>query len=100
MVGEAPMKLHFGKTDWLELELVPIASEVRNGVRTFRSTGPGTGRAAVLANAATKRVFEKAVPSFATMAERAAIGADKVKTAVFRDPSGALRVVYREVVVR
>ena len=94
------MKLLFGKTGSIDLEQIPITSEVRRGVRTFRSTGPGTGRAAVLANAAAIHVFEKAVPSFATKAERAAVGADKVDTAVFRDPSGAFRVIYREVVVR
>jgi hypothetical protein len=94
------MKLLFGKKDAIELELVPLRSEVDRGVRTFAPARRGTARAAFLANVVTARTFEKAVSSFATMAERRAIGAEKVDTAVFRDPSGGLRVVYREVVVR
>ena len=46
------------------------------------------------------RAIGKAVPSFATATERERIGADKVESAAFRDKDGAVRVVYREAVVR
>ena len=94
------MKLRYGKNDWLQLQHVPLRSEVHRSVRTFVATGERGGRAAVVANTVVATTFEKAVPSFATIAERKEIGADKVKTAVFRDQAGALRVVYREIIVR
>lgn len=82
------MKLRFGKSDWLELEPVPLASRVDHGVRTFtlaadmrrappRATA-AVSRAAAVANRVTMQAFDKWVPDFASPAERAAIGADKV----------------------
>jgi len=104
------MKLRFGKDDWLELDPVPLESHVALGVRTFALTGAmrpksavaraATSRAAVVANRVTAQTFQKAVSPYASPAERAEAAADKVETAVFRDKSGALRVVYREVVLR
>jgi subtilisin family serine protease len=104
------MKLRFGKEDWLELEPVPLESHVERGVRTFALAGPmraksmvaraATSRAAVVANRVTTQTFEKAASPFASPAELASAGIDKVETAVFRDRAGALRVVYREVVIR
>ena len=104
------MKLRFGKDDWLELDPVPLESHVDQGVRTFALAGgmrtksavgrAATSRAAVVANRVTAQTFEKTVSPYASPAERAEAAADKVETAVFRDKSGALRVVYREVVLR
>jgi subtilisin family serine protease len=95
------MRLLFGKSgESIDLQLVPLKSEVDRGIRTFAPAGRGTARAAFLANLVTAHTFEKAISSFATSAQRKAIGAEKTDTAVFRDPSGALRMVYREVVVR
>lgn len=104
------MKLRFGKEDWLDLEPVPLESHVELGVRTFALTGAvrmksavaraATSRAAVVAGRVTAQTFKKSVAPYASPAERAAAGADKVETAVFRDKTGALRVVYREVVLR
>jgi subtilisin family serine protease len=94
------MKLFVGKSDTIELQLVPLRSEVERGIRTFLPARRGTARAAFLANLVTAHTFEKSISSFATRAERAAVGAQKADTAVFRDPSGALRMVYREVVLR
>jgi subtilisin family serine protease len=94
------MRLQFGKSDWIELEPVPLSSRVERGVRLFEPTDGAGGRAAFIANRVTARAFGKGVASYATIADREAIGADKVRTAVFRDPSGALRVIYREVIIR
>jgi subtilisin family serine protease len=94
------MRLQFGKSDWVELEPVPLESRVERGVRFYLPRDETGGRAAVIANRVTALTFDKAVRSYATAAEREAIGAKKVKTAVFRDPSGALRVIYREVIIR
>ena len=94
------MKLFIGKSDSIDLQLVPLRSEVDRGIRTFAPARKGTARAAFLANLVTAHTFEKAISSFATRAERKAVGAEKADTAVFRDPSGVLRMVYREVVVR
>jgi len=104
------MKLRFGKDDWLELEPVSLDSHVQRGMRTF-SLGPqvamaspteraAASRAAVVANRVVQQVFQKSVPAYASPAQRAAADLDKVETAVFSDPRGTLRVVYREVVLR
>jgi subtilisin family serine protease len=97
---EQTTKLRFGKSHWLQLKQVKITSTIDHGVRVFEPTGETSGRAAVFANRVVATTFEKAVPSFATMAERKEIGADKVEAAVFRDERDILRVVYREAVVR
>jgi subtilisin family serine protease len=104
------MRLRFGKSGWLELEHIPLTSTVERGVRTFalapisRAASPrlraAASRAAAVANRAVVQAFEKWVPEGASPAERAEVGAQKVQTAVFRDSSGSLRVVYREVVIR
>ena len=94
------MKLRFGKAGWIELEEMPLESHVVEGVRVFEGASAEAGRAAFLTNAVVAQTFEKSVRSFATPAERERIGADKVETAAFRDKSGAIRVVYREAVVR
>jgi subtilisin family serine protease len=101
------MKLRFGKDDWLELDPVPLDSQVSQGVRTFALAGPvattsfvaraATSRAAAVANRVTAQTFQRAAPSFPSPVEAAT---NKVETAVFRDRSGRLRVVYREVVLR
>jgi subtilisin family serine protease len=104
------VKLRFGKKDWVELEPVPLESHVERGVKTFALAGPmraksmvaraAASRAAVVANRVTTQTFQKAVSPYASPAEMAGAGIDKVETAVFRDRAGALRVVYREVVIR
>jgi subtilisin family serine protease len=94
------MKLRFGKQGWIELDQMPLESHVVEGVRVFEPASAEAGRAAFLTNAVVAQTFEKSVRSFATPAERERIGADKVETAAFRDKSGAIRVVYREAVVR
>jgi subtilisin family serine protease len=94
------MKLRFGKAGWIELDQMPLASHVVEGVRVFEPATAAAGRAAFLTNAVVATTFGKAVPSFATATERERIGADKVESAAFRDKDGAVRVVYREAVVR
>lgn len=103
------MRLRFGKEDWLELEPVSLDSHDELGVRTF-SLAPqpmsspiarsAASRAAVVANRVVAQTFQKSVAAYASPAERAKAGTDKVETAVFYDPRGNLRVVYREVVIR
>src|SRR4029453_2309743 len=94
------MKRRFGKPGWIELDQMPLASHVVEGVRVFEPATAAAGRAAFLTNAVVATTFGKAVPSFATATERERIGADKVESAAFRDKDGAVRVVYREAVVR
>ena len=103
------MRSRFGKEDWLELEPVSLDSHDELGVRTF-SLAPqpmsspiarsAASRAAVVANRVVAQTFQKSVAAYASPAERAKAGTDKVETAVFYDPRGNLRVVYREVVIR
>src|SRR5712671_3925752 len=111
-IEEKLMKLRFGKNEWLDLEQVPLQSQTEQGVRSFalapeaatRAASPlvitATSRAAATANRVSTQVFGKAAPSYASTAERALTGSDKVETAVFCDWTGALRVVYRELVMR
>lgn len=94
------MKLRFGKSAWIDLVHLPLASHVERNVRVFESAGPASARAGVLANTVVARNFEKAVPAFANEAARAEAAADKVDTAAFTDSTGLLRYVYREVVIR
>jgi subtilisin family serine protease len=103
------MKLRFGKHDWLELESVPLDSHDELGVRTF-SLAPqslsspiarsAASRAAVAANRVVGQIFQKSVAAYASEAQRASAGMDKIETAVFYDRGGNLRVIYREVVLR
>lgn len=104
------MKLRFGKDEWLDLEPVPLDSHVEHGIKTFALAGPmrakspvaraAASRAAVVASRVTTQTFQKLISPYASPSERASAGMDKVETAVFRDPAGALRVIYREVVIR
>jgi len=93
------MRVSYGKSQFLELKLMPLTSEVRRGIRVFEPADKNSARAAVIANRAVRFNFEKSVPSYASADERREIDAAKVDAAVFRDPSGAMRVVYREVIV-
>jgi subtilisin family serine protease len=94
------MKLRYGKYDWLDLVQLPLHSRVENKVRVFEAATKAAARAAVIANEVVAKNFGKWVPSFASAAQRAAVAADKVETAVFRGAGGLLRYVYREVVIR
>jgi subtilisin family serine protease len=94
------MKLRFGKSGWIELVQLPLASHVERKVRVFESASPASARAAVVANSVIARNFEKSVPAYANAAQRADVAADKVETAAFTDGTGLLRYVYREVVIR
>lgn len=105
------MKLRFGKDDWLELEPVSLNSHNDLGVRTF-SLAPqslamssptartAVSRAAVVTGRVVEQIFQKSVATYASPAERSAAGAERVETAVYYDPLGALRVVYRELILR
>jgi subtilisin family serine protease len=94
------MKLRFGKSGWIDLIPLPLASRVERRVRIFEAAGAASARAAVVANSVVARNFDKAVRSDASDAERAEIAADNVDTAAFTDATGLLRYVYREVVIR
>src|ERR1700736_1543015 len=109
------MKLRYGKGDWLELQPVSLDSQRTRAGRMFalasNNFGPNsllntdagrlaTSRASVVANNVVQRVFQKMVSPLAPQAVRAVVQPDRVDPAVFCDPSGTLRVVYREVVVR
>jgi subtilisin family serine protease len=95
----AGMKLSCGKNDWLDLEHVPLESRLVRGVRIFEPKRTNAARAAFLTNRVIARSFGKAAGA-TSMAERAALGTDKVEVATFRDETGKLRVVYREAIVR
>jgi subtilisin family serine protease len=97
---EDAMKLRFGKSGWIDLVHLPLASHVERNVRVFESASPESARAGVIANSVVARNFEKTVPAFASDAQRAEAAADKVDTAAFTDETGLLRYVYREVVIR
>lgn len=104
------MRLRFGKQEWLDLEPVPLESHLESGARTFALAG-GTrarspvarmaaSRAAFVVNQVVEQTFQKSVAPYASFAEQKKADAADVQTAVFRDPTGSLRVVYREVVIR
>ena len=102
------MRLRFGKGDWIELRHIPLESRVERGTRFFGGTGDAA-RAAAVATRAVARMFvapsvreARAAPGAAAAdpAELKAAAADRVEAAVFQDPDGKLRVVYREVVIR
>jgi hypothetical protein len=95
----AGMKLSCGKNHVLDLDHVPLESRVVRGVRIFEPKHTKAARAAYLTNAVIGHTFGKAVGA-TSMAERAAIGADKVEVATFCDETGKVRVVYREAIVR
>ena len=95
----AGMKLSCGKRDWLDLEHVPLESRLVRGVRIFEPKRTNAARAAFLTNRVIARSFGKAAGA-TSMAERAALGTDKVEVATFRDETGKVRVVYREAIVR
>src|SRR3982074_2148158 len=95
----AGMKLSCGKNPVLDLDHVPLESRVVRGVRIFEPKHTKAARAAYLTNAVIGHTFGKAVGA-TSMAERAAIGADKVEVATFCDETGKVRVVYREAIVR
>jgi subtilisin family serine protease len=109
------MKLRYGKGDWLELQPVSLESQRTRAGRMFAlasdNFGPNSllntetgrlaaSRASVVTNSVVQHVFQKMVSPLATQAVRAVVQPDRVEPAVFYDPSGTLRVVYREVVVR
>jgi hypothetical protein len=103
------MKVRLGKGDWLELEHIPLESHVEDGARFFSATATRAlaprdlalrTHAATVANTAVSQTFDKWVSDIASTKERAAIAPERVQAAVFRDRSGSMRVVYREVVVR
>ena len=102
------MRLRFGKGDWIELRHIPLEFRVERGTRFFGGTGDAA-RAAAVATRAVARMFvapsvreARAAPGAAAAdpAELKAAAADRVEAAVFQDPDGKLRVVYREVVIR
>jgi subtilisin family serine protease len=95
----AGMKLSCGKDDSLDLDHVALESRVVRGVRIFEPKHTTAARAAFLTNRVIARSFGKSA-GVVGMAERAAIGADKVEVATFCDDTGKLRVVYREAIVR
>jgi subtilisin family serine protease len=92
--------VRFGKAAWLKLEEVPLNSHVEGGMRVFEPANARAGRAAVIVNTLMATTFEKAVRSFAPVAEVRAAARERVDAAAFRDPAGKLRIVYREAVVR
>ncbi|HET6469338.1 MAG TPA: S8 family serine peptidase [Geminicoccaceae bacterium] len=96
------MQLAFGKNASISLTPLPLASQMVRGERTFFGAGnETTQRAGAIVNEVLRSTFEKSTPTFASDAERAAIGAEKVDVAAFRDDeSGAIRVVYREIVIQ
>lgn len=109
------MKLRYGKGDWLELQPVSLESQSTRAGRTFalasNNFGPNSllnteagrlaaSRASVVTNNVVQQIFQKVVSPYAPQSVRAAVQPDRVDPAVFCDPSGTLRVIYREVVVR
>jgi subtilisin family serine protease len=96
------MQVAFGKNAAISVTPLPLSSRPVGGERSFYGIGgEDTQRAAAFVNDVLRSTFEKSVPSFATTAERAAIGMEKVDVAAFRDDeSGAIRLVYREVIVK
>src|SRR4051812_5721834 len=102
MFGEEKMRLALGKTASINLTPLPLGTQIVNGEHTFYGAGgEPSQRAAAVANDVLQSTFGKSVPAFASETERAAVGAEKVEAAAFKDDeSGAIRVVYREVVIQ
>ena len=96
------MRLAFGKSASISLTPLPLTSQMVSGERSFFGAGDArTQHAGAVVNDVFRSTFEKSAMAFASSAERAAIGAEKVELAAFQDDeSGAVRVVYREVVIR
>lgn len=97
------MDVAFGKTRKLSLTPITLKSQVDDGERNFFAAAPSAEaqRASFLVNEVVRTTFGKTVSPVAPAATRAAIEADKVEAAAFKDDAtGAVRVVYREVTVQ
>lgn len=96
------MQLAFGKQATISLTPIPLVSELVEGRRTFFSTGSEhTQPVAARVNAVLRSTFGKTFTSFTSAAARAEANAEKVEVAAFKDDeSGAVRLVYREIIIR
>ena len=95
------MRVRFGKEEWLELEHLQLGSHVEEGRRVFEAGAERDARAAMLATSAVTQRFvaPELGGAFRARAE-VELAAARVEPAVFRDPAGRVRVIYREVLVR
>jgi subtilisin family serine protease len=95
------MKLSHGKHATIELEPVLLDSRVEDGIRVFAPRGDESMRAAFVATRAVAQAFvAPADPGAAMTSAAQEEAANRVEMAMFRDPSGSLRVVYHELVLR